>query len=81
LCYLQHPVNPSANPARALKAAPKLADHAIRRRFRAIRRFSIAGIQQPNDLSDSKVSQRNPNHHHEKRPRKFFSVKVADDFF
>jgi hypothetical protein len=32
------------NPARALKTAPKPADRAIRRRFRAIRRFSIAAI-------------------------------------
>jgi hypothetical protein len=39
-------------PPEPLKTAPNPADHAIRRRFRAIRRFSIAGIQQTNESSD-----------------------------
>jgi hypothetical protein len=51
------------------ETAPNPADHAIRRRFRAIRRFSIADIQHPNDLSDNKISERKPNHHHEKSQR------------
>ena len=48
------------NPARALKTAPNPADHAIRRRFRAIRRFSIASIFKWINFGLTKLLQENP---------------------